>query len=345
MSELLSNHINLDILENLCSGVGVDINISKLAKTFNRHRNTIKSQVNNLFQYKIINKPIYPLAWLYQEYPLMVIARAELPRNDSIVQWFKKDKHIFAVFYVRDEEYDTLLIEFHKDFHSYSKWKKNIRNETHNSIKDVRNPAHALIFSTRDMIKYQPHSPIFMMEDKFNKGELTELNGYKINTLNLQILKKLVTGECIRTNENLLARKLELHRRTVDRHITMLIENGIIGSPVCRFPRFFVPPNQIMVYYLMEIKRKKKEIHEAILLDPHISMALEAGIGNYNIVMFGVFASVEDHFIWEEKYDQKFKDSVGAMKKIYLSPRMAVPIDQQKVSLEIIKEKRSELKI
>jgi hypothetical protein len=95
----------------------------------------------------------------------------------------------------------------------------------------------------------------------------------------------------------------------------------------------------------MEIKREKEKIHQDILSDPHIMMALEAGIGNYNILMFGAFASVEDHFFWEEKYDQKFKDSVGAMKKIYLSPRMAVPIDQQKVSLEIIKEKRSELKI
>jgi hypothetical protein len=199
MSDLLTDKINLDILENICSGAGVDVNISKLAKKFNKHRNTIKSQVDGLFQHEIINRPIYPLAWLYREYPLMIIARAELPRNDTLLQWFKKDKHIFAVFYVKDEEYDTFLIEYHKDFHTYSKWKKNIRNETHNLVKDVRNPAHALIFSTRDMIKYQPYSPIFMMEENFNNGDLTEMNGYKINTLGFQILKQLVMGECIRT--------------------------------------------------------------------------------------------------------------------------------------------------
>ena len=126
MSEMLNDRLNLDILENICSGVGVDVNISFLSNTFKRHRNTVKAQIEALFEHKIINKPIYPFIWLYQEYPLLVVVRADLPRTKEIDKFLREDEHIFAAFYIRDEEYDTLLIEYHSDLYAYGQWKKKI---------------------------------------------------------------------------------------------------------------------------------------------------------------------------------------------------------------------------
>jgi hypothetical protein len=69
-------------------------------------------------------------------------------------------------------------------------------------------------------------------------------------------------------------------------------------------------------------------------------MALETSMGRYNLLLFKVYYSVEDHFQWEERYDKRFPGNIGAMKKIVLSPQMTASIDQQKVSLNIIRQKK-----
>jgi DNA-binding Lrp family transcriptional regulator len=340
MSELLNDTLNLDILENICSGTGVGVNISALSKTFKKHRNTIQSQVRALFEHKIINTPIYPFMWLYQEYPLLVVVRADLPRTEEIDKFLREDQHIFGAFYVRDEEYNTLLIEYHSNLHSYGQWKKKIVEEHKIPPREIRYPAHALFFSNKHIIKYQPYSPIFTMEEKYKSGQELEINGYKMNKLCFQILKTLVLGNGIRTNENLLAQNLNVHRKTIERRISNLLRENIISGPACRFPKFFVPPNQILVYCLVEIKKSKDKIIKAIKSDPCIPLALETSMGRYNLLLFKVFFSVEDHFKWEERYDNRFPDSIGAMKKIVLSPQMTASIDQQKVSLNIIRQKK-----
>jgi len=169
------------------------------------------------------------------------------------------------------------------------------------------------------------------------------LNGFRLNPLCFQIMKKLVLGEGIRTNENLLAQKLKVHRKTIERRIEDLVNAGIVSRPACRFPKFFVPPDHILVYYLVEIKKSLDKIIKAIKADSNIPLALEASIGRYNLLLFGSFFNVEDHFKWEEIYDKRFPDCIGAMKKIYLSPQMTASIDQQKVSLNIIKQRKEQL--
>jgi hypothetical protein len=169
-----------------------------------------------------------------------------------------------------------------------------------------------------------------------------EINGYKINGLGFEILKKLLLGEGIRTNENQLAEKLDVHRKTIERRIAMLLNENVVGPPLCRFPNLFVLMNQILVYYLVEIKKSQDKIIRAIKADPHIPLMFETNIGRYNLLLFGTFFTVEEHFEWEERYDQRFPDCIGAMKKIYLSPTMTASIDQQKVSLGIIRQKKEE---
>jgi len=340
MSELLKDDLNLDLLESICSGEGVEVNINALSKTFKRHRNTIKDQVNALFENKIIDKPIYPFMWLYKEYSLLVLTQSDLPRNEAIDKWLREDENIFAGFYVRDEEYNTMLIEFHADLYSHAQWKKRIVSEKKIPPRDLRYPANTLFFSTGQILKYQPHSPIYTMEEVYAAGKTIEINGYKMNPLCFQILKSLMLGEGIRTNENLLATKLDVHRRTIERRIQAMIDEKIISKPICRFPKFFVPPNQILVVSIIEIKKSKENIFKAIRTDPHIPLAVEASVGRYNLLLFGVFSNVEDHFEWEEKYDARFPESIGAMKNLYLSPKKMASIDQQKVSLNIIKRRK-----
>jgi len=345
MSELLNDMLNLQILENICSGIGVEVNYSALSKSLKKHRKTVKSCVNDLFVIRIINQPIYPFLWLYQEYPLLIIVRADLPRNEEVDRFLKEDENIFAAFFIADGEYNTLLIEYHEDLYSYSKWRKKIVKEKKIPPRDLRYPADALFFSNKEIIKYQPYSPIVRMEEKFRNGEDIIINGYKMGELSFRILRKLLMGEGIRTNENMLSRILNVHRRTIERRISTLIKEGILSEPVCRFPNFFVPPNKILVYDLVEIKSNKAmdNVLRAIKSDPHIPLALEACMGRYNLLLFEVFSCMESHIKWQEDLSKRYPDSFGAMKKIYLSPRMTASIDQQKVSLGIIRKRKQML--
>lgn len=340
MSTLLDDELNLTILENVCSGVGIEVNISELARTLRKHRDTIRDQVNALFEHEIINRPIYPFIRLYQEYPLMVIVRADLPRTDEIIKFLQENEHIFGAFYVKDEEYNTFLIMFFKDISTYVDWRKKIVAENEIPPRDERFPASSSYFSNNHIVKYQPYSPIFQMEEKHLKGEKLILNDYKLNDLSFQILKKLMMGESIRTNENLLSKKIGVNRKTIDRRISALLNENVIGRPACRFPRFFVPPDHFLVYYLLEIKKSMNNVVKAIKSDPCIPFALEASLGRYNLLLFQVFSSVDEHLEWEDRYIRRFPDSLGAMKNIYLTPNQTTSIDQQKISLALIKKKK-----
>ena len=107
MSELLNDELNLKLLSDICSGKGVEVNISELSRLLKKHRNTIRDRIANLFEHRIINKPSYPFFQVYSEYPLMVIARADLPRDEITNKFIEEDPHIFAAFFKKDEEYIT----------------------------------------------------------------------------------------------------------------------------------------------------------------------------------------------------------------------------------------------
>jgi len=343
MSALLDDELNLTILENVCSGVGIEVNISDLAKTLTRHRDTIRDQVNALFDNNIINRPIYPFIRLYEEYPILVIVRADLPRTEGISKFLIEDEHIFGAFYVKDEEFNTFLIMFFKDISTYVDWRKKIVIEKDIPPRHIRYPANGSFFSNNHIIKYQPHSPIFQMEERHLKGEQLILNGYKLNDLSFQILKRLMLGESIRTNENLLSKEIGVNRKTIERRISALLQENVVSKPVCRFPKFFVPPNHFLVYYLLEIKKSLNNVVKAIKSDPCIPFALEASLGRYNILLFQVFSSVDEHLEWEDRYTSRFPDSLGAMKNIYLSPNQTASINQQKISLGVIRKRKEAL--
>ena len=338
MTNLLNDELNLRVLKEICSGNGVEVNISELSRSLKKHRNTIRDRIEPLFENNIINKPVYPFFWLFKEYPLMVITRADLPRDELTNYFIETDPHIFAAFFKKEEEYNTFIIQYHKDLYGYQQWREGLVKEGKLPPREIRYPSESMFFSNQAFIKYNPSHPMELIEQHFD-SLYTTLNGYKLDTLSLQILKKLLNGIGIQTNENYLSEQLGVHRKTIERRISALIKEKIILEPTCRFPRFVVPPNYALVVSLIEIKKNPNKIEKAWDADPHFPLILRASTGRYTHLIFSCFYLIEDHLKWQETYDQRFPGCFGAIKNTYLSPSMTFSIAQQFVSLEIIKQR------
>ncbi len=339
MQELLDNELNLNLLKLICSGDGVEVNISQLSKQLKKHRNTIKERVAELFEHKIIDKPIYPFAWLFKEYPLLVVLRSDFPRDEKTNNFIEKDDNIFAAFFFKEEEYNTLTLQFHKNIHMYQLWRDSIVKERKITLGETRHPSDTQYFSTELIVKYNPSSSIQVMEQNLKSKRQTQINDYPIDQLSFDILKMLLEGEGIRTNENYLASQLNVHRRTIESKLKALVEAKIVSRPVCRFPRLVVPPGYILVMSLVEIKKQKETVLRAMFNDSHIPMMVKASTGRYNLLLLSTFYKMEDHLEWEEEYDQRFPACFGAIKNTYLSPAMTFSIDQGYVSMMLIKNK------
>ena len=338
LNDLLNDELNLKLLFNICSGTGVNVNISELSRSLNKHRNTIKDRVTKLFENKIIDKPIYPFSWIHSEYPLLVIERADLPRDQLTNKFIEEDPHIFAAFFKKDEEYNTLLIEYFRDIEHHQDWREALVKEGKLPPKKDRYPSDIMYFSNKSYIKNNPAQMALLLERdiKIHNGVI---NDNQLDDLSLKILKKLTLGEAIHTNERFLAKQLGVHRKTVERRINDLFSEKIVFPPVCFFPRFLVPPDYMLVLSLKEIKKNANSVLRTWNNDIHVPIILRASIGRYTHLLFSCFYRVRDHLQWEEEYDQRFPDCIGAVNNRYLSPSMMFSIAQQYVSLELIKHK------
>lgn len=343
MEDLLNDELNLKILGAICSGQGVDVNISELSRALKKHRNTVRDRVNHLFEYEIINRPIYPFFWIYSEYPLMVIARADLPRDEQTNNFIENDPHIFAAFFKKDEEYNTFMIEYFKNIAAHQKWRDSIVREGKLPPRETRYPADILYFSNKNFIKYNPaHMADLIYEDK--KDHHGIINNHKLDDLSIEILVNLVNGKGVQTNEHFLAEKYGIHRKTIERRIEKMVQEKIILPPTCRFPHFLVPPDYTLVFTLVEIKKNTEKVISAWKSDPHVPIIISASTGRYTHLLFCSFYRIRDHLAWQEHSDQRFPGCIGAIKNKYLSPSMMFTIAQQRVSLDIIKRRMEQIK-
>jgi hypothetical protein len=165
------------------------------------------------------------------------------------------------------------------------------------------------------------------------------MNGIAIDQTYLDLIESLILGKGVWTNPNSLARKLNVHRMTVQRRLDILLQEQIISNPVSRFPRMWAPPEYFIVLSLIELKREKERISKALIGDPHTALLVKAGAGKYNLIAISSFSRLRDHLTWEEKLDQRFAGSIGAVKNLYLSPSMTFSIHQQYVPLEYLKKR------
>ncbi len=146
MNDPLKDELNLRLLRYLVSGEGVKVNISAVARRLDVHRATAKKKLEYLYDNGIVNPPLYPFDALFEEYPLLVIVEADMPRDPDITAFYREDSHIFAAFSCMEGPYNTLLIEFFRDLESYHSWREKIVQERRIPAREWRAPANAYIF-------------------------------------------------------------------------------------------------------------------------------------------------------------------------------------------------------
>jgi len=340
----LEDELNLRLLRFLVSGSGVSVNIRAVSKDMNIHRNTARRRINSLYYNKIISPPFYSFPYLYNVYPFLVLAKADMPRTEDLIEFLKDDSHIFAAFSCMEGPYNTFLIEFFKDLEYYHNWREQIVKEQKIPSREKRAPADVYIFSNKLTFKYDPNCFIGEFRKEFEKNGFLDIGQLRLDNISFNILENLMKGNYIQRNDSFLSRELELNRKTIKNHVEMLIEREIIGKPKCFFPNLFIPPGYNLVVSMIEARSKKQEFKNYIIENNNISRALEASTGRYNILIFSAFKTIEYFFEMGEQIMGKFPDSIGAISNIILSSRMIHAIKPQKLSLAFIERKLWDIK-
>jgi DNA-binding Lrp family transcriptional regulator len=347
MHDLLADEANLLLLQSLVSGEAVSVNLSSLSRTLGKHRNTIKKKVEAIFEHKILDRPVFKFPGLYQYYPLLIALNLDQPRmppdRKKFEKWVKECPNIFAAFRSRQGDYDTLLFVYHQSITSYQLWMESLhsilRLKYGISEAAANFDSSTTYFSNQRVIKYDPSSGIHLIESDFQeKGELI-INGYTLDIVDLEILKSLVSGKGIKANYSALCEKTGLHRKTVEKRISEFMKEGLLSTPVCRFPNYFVPPIYVLTYSLFEIRKSQEKVIREIVQDPHVPIGYKILHGKFNFLLFGNHHSIGDHLKWEEGYRKKFPDAIGSVNITYLSPRMTIAFDRQIVALSFIENK------
>jgi DNA-binding Lrp family transcriptional regulator len=337
MPDSLDDRTNLLLLREICSGNGLEINLTYLSKTLKKHRNTIRHRVRSLLSHRVVDRPVVPFRALFKERPLLVAVYADLQADEQVSKWIREDSNIFGAYRIREGEYNMMMFEFHKDVWSYHAWRDALVVQGKIPDRGIRTPSSAIYLPNR-LVKYAPSAAIDLIEEELaRKGEV-EINGYVLDKLAINVLRHLLDGKGVRVNENLLSKKVGIHRSTIRRRISKMHFEGIIDRPLCRFPLFFTPSNYLLVFSMLEIRGPRRFMSD-IAKDPHVSLAYAISEGRFNILLFETHADIESYLRWESNYETKYQGCFGSLKNTYLSPKMTVSIDQQKVSLGIIKEK------
>ncbi|HUV33894.1 MAG TPA: hypothetical protein VMW22_03115 [Candidatus Desulfaltia sp.] len=350
MSKLLDAVDNLKLLEELVSGNAVSVNISELSRILGKHRNTIKNKVEAIFRHNILDPPIYPFHGLYRVYPVLAIIKVDIPDckdcTQGIIKWITEDPQIFAAFRSRQGEYDTLLFTYHENITNYQLWMSSVPSILEISYGVDEEYSHfkssTAYFSNQLMVKYNPSTGINLIERDYNRNGSVKLRGYELDELDLDIIRCLVNGKGVKTNHTLLCERTGLHRKTVEKRIDLLVQERLLAMPVCRFPNFFVPPNYLLTYTLVQFRRLDERILNEIIIDPSIPIAIQTIHEKYNMLIFGNHSSLDDHLRWEENYRTLFPDSFGSAEITYLSPEMTINFNQQIVSLSYIRSRLGE---
>jgi hypothetical protein len=350
VSKLLDDVDNLKLLEELVSGNAVSVNISELSRILGKHRNTIKNKVEAIFRHHILDLPIYPFHGLYRVYPVLAIIKVDIPDckdcTPGIIKWITEDPQIFAAFRSRQGEYDTLLFTYHENITNYQLWMSSIPSILEISYGVDEEYSHfkssTAYFSNQLMVKYNPSTGINLIEQDYYRNGSVKLRGYDLDELDLDIIRCLVNGKGVKTNHTLLCERTGLHRKTVEKRIDLLTQDRLLAMPVCRFPNFFVPPNYLLTYTLVQFRRLDERILNEIIIDPSIPIAIQTIHEKYNMLIFGNHSSLDDHLRWEENYRTLFPDSFGSAEITYLSPEMTINFNQQIVSLSYIRGRLGE---
>jgi hypothetical protein len=338
MADLLGERLNLLLLQEICSGNGLEVNLAYLSRRLKRHRNTIRERVRSLLSHRVVDRPVAPFLALFTECPLLVVVYADLPEDERVSKWIREDSSVFGAYRVREGEYNMMLFELQKDVWSYHVWRDALVRDGKIPERAERSPSTVLYLSNKLIVKYEPNAAMDLIEEEFASGKQIEINGYVLDELALKVLRHLLSGNAVKVNENFLSNKIGIHRSTVRRRILKMQEEGLIHRSLCRFPLFFTPSNFLLIFSMLEVRQPQQFLRD-VANDPHVSLAYKISEGRYNMLLFESHMSIEDYLRWERNYEEKYPGCFGSIKNSYLSPRMTISIDQQKISLGLIKNR------
>jgi predicted transcriptional regulator len=341
---LLEDSRNLQLLKYLVSGEGISVKINAIARDLHIHRATAKKKVEFLFDENLLTRPFHPFSYLYNTYPLLVLAKADMPRSKAVIDFLKDDSHIFAAFSCMEGPYNTFLIEFFKDLESYHHWREKIVNEYRIPSRETRTAADTTIFSNKFTFKNDPTCFSLNLQNEFKKEKSICINDIVLDEPTSMILINLLNGKFIQRNDTFLSTELGINRKTVKNKLEKLMQYNIIERPKCFFPNLFVPPGYNLIVSLIEVKTKMVEIREYIKHNNNIARAQEASIGRYNFLLFSAFKAIEDFFNMGEELSTEFSGSIGGIENIFLSSKMIHTIKPQKLSLSWIERRLWEQK-
>lgn len=297
--------VDKKILSYLCLGEGVFINMYKLSKNLNCHRNTVRSRVNSLLEHKIIRPPTCLYNLLFEKLPLMSIDYVNYPLDkiDKIVQ----DPNVVGVYKVHEGEYNILTFSFWKNVLAHKVW------EEKNFYED------ALVGDSEAM--YIPTAFIFKMNFNGILPRLIEKNarvfgGQVLDNLSFRILCYLLKGNFLWINEQAIAKKVGVHRRTVKRRISTYFNKNIISSPKCYFYSYFTPPDRLMVLSLFE-SRNPKLLRTYFKKDPHVMMLTKVNRMEYTHLILSSHNSISTYTNWSDGFRRAFKH-VGGQDVIFI---------------------------
>jgi len=335
----MSNELSLRVLRHLVSGEGVAVNINSLSKALDMHRATAGKRVQWLFDNHILDPPTCSFPQVFKEFPLFVLAWADIPRTEQALEFFKDETNIFAAFSCMEGPYNTLLMEFFKDMDSYQNWRERIVTEQKLPSRDKRAPAEVQMFSNNLAFKYNPTCFLRDMQVEFRMRGKVELGGHVMDQSTFPIFQALMKGEHIRVRSTFMAKELDQDSRKISRRVQMLRDDGFISGPRCYFPNLLVPPGHNMIVSLLEVKEQKELVKRAIMMDNHVPRALRISSRRYNMLVLSAFAKVEEFFEWGEALKDRFGDDIGGIQNTILSSKMVHTIKTQKVSLGIIERR------
>lgn len=343
MQHPLEDELTLRLLRYLVSGQGVKINIKAVATDLNIHRSTAKKKINWLYENNLINPPFYPFPHLYDEYPLLVLVKADIPRTKEVREFIMDDSHIFAAFSCMEGPYNTLLMEFFRDLESYHSWREQIVIDQKIPTREHRSPADAYILSNKLTFKYDPNCFVSELQKRFSEKGTVVLNDQELDKTTFPLLINLMNGKYIQRNDSAISRELGINRKTIKHRIELLQKEHIIGTPKCFFPNLFVPPGYNLVVSMIELRGNTDKIKQFITAHPNISRAQETSTGWYNMLIFSAFQTIEGFFDLGGELMNTFPHDIGAISNTIFSAKMIHTIKPQKLSLAWIERQLWEI--
>ncbi|MFW5904325.1 MAG: hypothetical protein ACOCTK_02545 [Candidatus Saliniplasma sp.] len=119
------------------------------------------------------------------------------------------------------------------------------------------------------------------------------------DTLNLKLLRHLVSGNFVNANISYISRELNIHRATAKRKLNMLYDNAILNPPLYPFPYLFEKyPLLVLVKADMPRTSEAANFYKD---DSHIFAAFSCMEGSYNTLLIEFFEDLESYHSWREQ--------------------------------------------